>query len=97
MRQALELRRRRARLLTSRQRNSRKSVSSQDGVKRAKVLPSGRKMMDIDKVRPEEEAFLEPDVAPKSALVDALQQLQGATQTGAIDARDRLLDSTRRC
>ena len=62
----------------------------QDGVKRAKVLPSGRKMMDIDKVRPEEEAFFRGDVAPKSALIDALQQLQGSTQTGAIDARERL-------
>ena len=48
--------------------------------------------MDIDRVRPEEEDEFrsEGTVSPKSALVDALDRLQGSTQSGAIDARDRL-------
>ena len=41
-------------------------------------------------VRPQERSDFQPEVAPKSALGDALAALQGSTATGAIDARDRL-------
>ena len=41
-------------------------------------------------VRPQERSDFQPEVAPKSALGDALAALSGSTATGAIDARERL-------
>ena len=43
-----------------------------------------------NRVRPEERDFFRAEVAPVSAMKDALARLQGATATGSTDARARL-------
>lgn len=51
---------------------------------------SGKEYPIGNRVRPEETSDYQPQVAPKSSLVDAFNALKGAEASGAIDARDRL-------
>ena len=55
-----------------------------------RTYKSGKQYPMGNPVRPEEQSNFQPDIAPKSALRDALAQLQGSTASGSIDAADRL-------
>ena len=55
-----------------------------------RTYKNGKQYPIGNRVRPEEQPDYQPDIAPKSVLRDALVQLEGATQSGAIDATDRL-------
>ena len=55
-----------------------------------RTYKSGKQYPIGNRVRPEEQSNFQPDIAPKSALRDALAQLQGSTASGSIDAVDRL-------
>ena len=66
-----------------------------DGVKRGKVMPDGRKMMQVDRVRPQEVATERPAAAPTGAtgpLADALNRLSGVPGKKAAAIRSRLLE-----
>ena len=58
--------------------------------KGTRTYKGGKQYPIGNRVRPEEQRDYQPEVAPKSTLVDALNALEGSTATGSIDARDRL-------